>query len=78
MVEMAGMGHQLVWMGWQTIRIVAVSGCYLHFAPGNPEDSEIYFLVPAHPGCPGQSPESCKMFVCVCVCVAACLGDGKL
>ena len=21
------------------------------------------FLVPAHPGCPGQNPESCKTFV---------------
>jgi len=41
--------------------------CYLHFAPENPEDGEMYFLVPAHPGCPGQSPESCKMVVCVCV-----------
>ena len=41
--------------------------CYLHFAPENPEDSEMYLLVLAHPGCPGQSPESCKMVVCVCV-----------
>jgi len=42
--------------------------CYLHFAPENPEDGEMYPLVlPAHPGCPGQSPESCKMVVC-CVC----------
>jgi len=23
----------------------------------------------ANPACPGQSPESCKMVVCVCVCV---------
>jgi len=28
---------------------------YLHFAPENPEDGEMYLLVPAHPGCPGQS-----------------------
>jgi len=41
--------------------------CYLHFAPENPEDGEMYLLVPALPGCPGQSPESCKMVVCVCV-----------
>jgi len=40
--------------------------CYLHFAPENPEYGEMYLLVPAHPGCPGQSPESC---VSVCVCV---------
>jgi len=26
------------------------------------------FLVPAHPGSPGQSPEGRKMDVCVCVC----------
>jgi len=43
--------------------------CNLHFAPENPEDGETYLLVPAHPGCPGQSPENCKMVVCVCVCV---------
>jgi len=31
----------------------------------------MFILVPAHPGCPGQNPESCKMVcVCVCVCVA--------
>jgi len=38
---------------------------YLHFAPENPEDGEVYLLVPAYPGCPRQSPESCKMVVCV-------------
>jgi len=37
---------------------------YLHFAPKNPEDGKMYLLVPAHPGCPRQSPESCKMVVC--------------
>ena len=37
--------------------------CYLHFTLENPEDGEIYLLVPAHPGYPGQSPESCKMVV---------------
>jgi len=41
--------------------------CYLHFAPENPEDGEMYLLVPAHPGCLGQSPESNKMVVCVCI-----------
>jgi len=40
----------------------------LHFAPENPEDGEMHLLVSAHSGCPGQSPESCKMVVCVCVC----------
>jgi len=33
----------------------------------------MYLLVLAHPGCPGQSPESRKMVVCVCVCVCACV-----
>ena len=33
----------------------------------NPEDAEMYLLVPAHQGCPGQSPESRKMVV-LCVC----------
>jgi len=42
--------------------------CYLYFAPENPEDGKMYLLVPAHPGCPGQGPQSCKMVVCVCVC----------
>jgi len=43
--------------------------CYLHFAPENPEDGEMYLLVLAHPGCPGHTPESHKMFVCVRLCV---------
>jgi len=38
--------------------------CYLHFAPENPEDGEMYLLMSAHLGCPGQSPENCKMVVC--------------
>ena len=38
--------------------------CYLHFAPENPEDGEMYLLVPAHPGCPGHSTQSRKMVVC--------------
>jgi len=29
----------------------------------------MFLLVPAHPGCPGQNPESRKTVVCVCVCV---------
>ena len=37
--------------------------CYLHFAPENTEDGEMYLLVPAHPGCPRQSLESRKMVV---------------
>jgi len=33
MLEMAEVGRQLVWMGWQSIRIVGASLCYLHFDP---------------------------------------------
>jgi len=33
---------------------IIVSGC-------------MFLLVPAHSGCPGQNPESCKMAMCVCV-----------
>jgi len=44
--------------------------CYLLFAAENPEDDEMYLLVPAHPGCHRQGPESHKMVVCVCVCVS--------
>jgi len=36
-------------------------------ATENPEDGEIYLLVLAQPGCPGQSPESHKMVVVVVV-----------
>ena len=46
-----------------------MSACF-HFAPENPEDGEMYILVPAHPvgcQCPGQGPESCKMVLCACV-----------
>jgi len=39
--------------------------CYLHFAPENPEDGEMYLLVLAQPGYPGRSPESHKMVVVV-------------
>ena len=46
---------------------------YLSFAPENPEDGEMYLLVPAHPGCPIKSPESSKMVVCVCLCVRMCV-----
>ena len=41
--------------------------CYLHFAPENPENGEMYLLTLAHPGCPRQSPESHKMVVVVVV-----------
>ena len=27
----------------------------------------MFLLVPAHPGCPGQNPESREMVVCLCV-----------
>ena len=33
----------------------------------------MFLLVPAHPGCPGQNPKSCKTVVCVCVCVCVTL-----
>jgi len=29
----------------------------------------MFLLVPAHPGCPGQIPQSRKTVVCVCMCV---------
>jgi len=29
----------------------------------------MFLLVPVHPGCPGQIPQSRKTVVCVCVCV---------
>jgi len=31
----------------------------------------MFLLVPAHPGCPGQNPQSRKMVVCVCVVIAS-------
>ena len=33
----------------------------------------MFLLVPAQPGCPGQSPESRKTAVCVCVHVCVCV-----
>ena len=39
--------------------------CYLHFAPENPEDGEMYLLVPAHPGFPGQVHRAVK-WLCLC------------
>ena len=32
----------------------------------------VVIRVPAHPGCPGQFPQSRKTVVCVCVCVCVC------
>jgi len=70
-VKMMGMAEM-----WAPISLDGVAvhpGCwcvcqyYLNFAPENPEDGEMCLLVPAHPGCPRQSPESCKMVVCMCV-----------
>jgi len=52
--------------------------CYLHIAPENPEDGQMYLLVPAHPGCPGQSPESCKMVVCVVCIIRYCHSTAQL
>jgi len=48
--------------------------CYLHFAPENPEDGEMYLLVPAQSGCPGQSPEICKTIVCICLLDTSAFG----
>jgi len=31
----------------------------------------MFLLVPAHPSCPRQNPESRKTVVCACVCVCA-------
>ena len=40
-------------------------GAVFEISPPSSESGE--GLVPAHPGCPGQSPESCKMIVCVVI-----------
>jgi len=32
-----------------------------------------WYLIPAHPGSPGQSPDGRKTDVCVCMCVSDCL-----
>jgi len=49
--------------------------CYLHFALENPEDGEMYLLLPAHLGCPRQGPQSRKMVV-LCVYFKAFLACG--
>jgi len=41
--------------------------CYLHFAPENPEDGEMYLLVPAHPDFPGKVLRAVKWLCVVCV-----------
>ena len=40
--------------------------CYLHFAPENPEDGEMYLLVPGHPVYPRQRAVK---WLCARVCV---------
>jgi len=59
--------------------------CYLHFAPENPENGEMYLLVLSHPGCPKHSPESHKMVVVVVVrlcyemlCISSFVDDVSL
>jgi len=74
MLEMAGAGAPISLDGVEVHPDCwCVCLCYLHFAPENPEDGEMYLLVRARPGCPGPSPESRKMVVCVCVCVCVLL-----
>ena len=68
MVGMAEMGAPISLDGVAVyLDCLCICLCYLHFAPENPEDGKMYILVPAHPGCSGQSPESCKMVVRVCI-----------
>jgi len=39
---------------------------------------QMFLLLPAHPGCPGQNPEIRKMVVVyVCVCVCVCVDKGR-
>jgi len=70
-IKMVGMAEMGAPISLDTVAVhpdcLCICLCYLYFAPENPEDGEMYLLVPAYPGCPGQSPESCKMVVCVCV-----------
>ena len=68
MVGMVQVGVPISLDEWQSIRILGASACVLIlliFAPENPEDGKMYLLVLAHPGSPGQSPESHKMVVVV-------------
>ena len=62
-------------MGGSPSRLLVHLPVLSHFAP---EDGEMYLLVPAHPGCAGQSPESRKMVVCVCACVFHSLEFNKV
>ena len=57
MVGMADVGAPISLDGWQSIQIVGVP-VLSSFCSRNPEDAEMYLLVPAHPGCPGKGPES--------------------
>jgi len=54
------------WGGSPSRLLVHLPVC-LHFAPENPDDGEMYFLVPAYLGCRRQSPQSRKMVVCVAI-----------
>ena len=53
-------------MGWQSIQIVGAGACVIFIL------LQKIFLVPAHPGCPGQNLQSHKMVVlCVRMLYAA-------
>jgi len=65
MVEMAEMGA-LVSAGEVAVHpdCWCVCLCYFHFAPVNPEDCEMYLLVPAHTGC--TKVQRAVKWLCVC------------
>ena len=67
MVGMAEMGAPIS-LDWVAVHpdCLYVCLCYLHFAPENPEDGEMYLLVPAHPGCPDKVQRAVK-WLCLCV-----------
>jgi len=67
---MAEIGVPISLDGWQSIRIVGVSACVICILHQKIQKmAKCTFWYQLTQGCPGQSPESCKMVVCVSVYV---------
>ena len=74
-VKMVGMAEMRAAISLEGVAVhpdcLCVCLCYFHFAPENPEDGEMYLLVPAHHVVPDKFQRAVK-WLCVCVALQKC------
>ena len=71
---MAEVGHQLVWMGWQSIQIVGVSAYVIFILLQKMQKmAKCTFWYQLTRVVPDKIHEGCKTGVCVCACIYACV-----